>query len=122
VEIRVEGAKSEADAARVARTVANSPLVKTAIAGADANWGRILCAAGYAGVNFDPRAARIRLQNVLVCRNGLAAQYDEPALIEKLKGRDVSIEISIGPAAGSATFWTCDLTHGYIDINGSYRT
>lgn len=122
VEIVVEGASSEADAARVARAIANSPLVKTAIAGADANWGRILCAAGYAGVPFDPRNARIRLQNVLVCRNGLAAPYDEPALIEKLKTRDVSIRISIGAGEGTATFWTCDLTHGYIDINGSYRT
>jgi glutamate N-acetyltransferase/amino-acid N-acetyltransferase len=122
VEIVVEGANNEAAAARVARAIANSPLVKTAIAGADANWGRILCAAGYSGVPFDPRKARIRFQDVLVCRNGLAADYDELALIEKLRARDVSIRISIGPGKGAATFWTCDLTHGYIDINGSYRT
>lgn len=122
VEIVVEGARNEADAARAARAIANSPLVKTAIAGADANWGRILCAAGYSGAAFDPRKARIRLQNVLVCRNGLAASYDETALIEKLKARDVVIHMSLGGGPGAATFWTCDLTHGYIDINGSYRT
>jgi glutamate N-acetyltransferase/amino-acid N-acetyltransferase len=122
VEILVEGARNDADAVKIARAIANSPLVKTAIAGADANWGRILCAAGYSGAEFDPRAARIRLQGVLVCRNGLAASYDEPALIEKLKQRDVTIHMSAGPGSGSAVFWTCDLTHGYIDINGSYRT
>lgn len=122
VEIIVEGANTEAAAAKIARAIANSPLVKTAIAGADANWGRILCAAGYAGVEFDPRQTRVRLQDVLVCRNGLAASYDEPALIEKLKQRDVTVRVSVGAGAGSATFWTCDLTHGYIEINGSYRT
>jgi glutamate N-acetyltransferase/amino-acid N-acetyltransferase len=122
IEIQVDGARSEVEAARVARAIANSPLVKTAIAGADANWGRILCAAGYSGVAFDPAEAHIRLQNTLVCRNGLAARYDEPALIERLKTGDVLITISIGQGSGKATFWTCDLTHGYIDINGSYRT
>jgi len=122
IEIQVDGAPSDDDAARVARAIANSPLVKTAVAGADANWGRILCAAGYSGVVFNPAEAQIRLQNTLVCRNGLAARYDEPALIEKLKTGDVQIRISIGKRAGKATFWTCDLTHGYIDINGSYRT
>ncbi|NWF82653.1 MAG: bifunctional glutamate N-acetyltransferase/amino-acid acetyltransferase ArgJ [Bryobacteraceae bacterium] len=122
VEIEVSGGKNDGEAARVARAIANSPLVKTAIAGADANWGRILCAAGYSGVNFDPGKTSIRLQKTLVCRNGLAARYDEPALIEKLKSRDVSIQVSLGSGNGKATFWTCDLTHGYIDINGSYRT
>jgi glutamate N-acetyltransferase/amino-acid N-acetyltransferase len=122
VEIEVSGGKSDGEAARVARAIANSPLVKTAIAGADANWGRILCAAGYSGVNFDPGKTSIRLQKTLVCRNGLAARYDETALIEKLKSRDVSIQVSLGSGNGKATFWTCDLTHGYIDINGSYRT
>lgn len=122
VEIRVTGAKSETEAARVARAIANSPLVKTAIAGADANWGRILCAAGYSGVEFDPGRTSIRFQDVLVCRNGLAARYDEAGLIEKLKGREVKIQVAIGLGRCESTFWTCDLTHGYIDINGSYRT
>jgi glutamate N-acetyltransferase/amino-acid N-acetyltransferase len=123
VEIRVEGAASERDAVRIGRAIANSPLVKTAIAGSDPNWGRILCAAGYSGATFDPSRADIRLQGVLVCRRGLAAPFDEPALTAKLDEKDVAIRFRIaGGGAGSATFWTCDLTHGYIDINASYRT
>lgn len=123
IEIRVAGARSESEAVRIGRAIANSPLVKTAVAGSDPNWGRILAAAGYSGVAFDPAKADIRLQGVLVCRRGVAAPFDEPALKERLGEKDVSIEFLIrggGPAA--ATFWTCDLTHGYIDINASYRT
>ncbi|MCL4842572.1 MAG: bifunctional glutamate N-acetyltransferase/amino-acid acetyltransferase ArgJ [Bryobacteraceae bacterium] len=123
VEIVVSGARTNAEAARVGRAIANSPLVKTAIAGADANWGRILCAAGYSGVVFDPRTVDIRLQGVRVCRQGLAAAFDEGAMKKKLAGADVRIELSLGGAGeGGATFWTCDLTEGYIEINGSYRT
>jgi glutamate N-acetyltransferase / amino-acid N-acetyltransferase len=123
IEIAVTGARTDADAARIARTIANSPLVKTAIAGSDANWGRILCAAGYAGVEFDPRAVDIRLQGVRVCRKGLAAAFSEDAMKKKLGEADVRIDLSIaGTGKGQATFWTCDLTEGYIQINGSYRT
>jgi glutamate N-acetyltransferase/amino-acid N-acetyltransferase len=123
VEIVISGARTNAEAARIGRAIANSPLVKTAIAGADANWGRILCAAGYSGVAFDPRTVDIRLQGVRVCRQGLAAAFDEGAMKKKLEGADVRIELSIGgDGEGGATFWTCDLTEGYIEINGSYRT
>lgn len=123
VEIRVEGAASERAAARIARAIANSPLVKTAIAGSDANWGRILAAAGYSGVPFDPRRVDIYLQKVPVCRAGLAAPFDEPSLKKALDNADVSIRFVIrGGEGGQAVFWTCDLTHGYIDINASYRT
>lgn len=123
IEITVTGARTDADAARIARAIANSPLVKTAIAGSDANWGRILCAAGYAGVEFDPRAVDIRLQGVRVCRRGLAAAFSEDAMKKKLGEADVHIDLSIaGTGKGHATFWTCDLTEGYIRINGSYRT
>lgn len=123
IEIHVAGARADADAARIARAIANSPLVKTAVAGADANWGRILCAAGYAGVAFDPRTVDIRLQGVRVCRQGLAAAFNETAMKQKLNQADVRIELLIGGAGnGQATFWTCDLTEGYIAINGSYRT
>ena len=80
VTIDVEGARNEADAARIARSIANSPLVKTAIAGSDANWGRIIAAAGYSGVNFDPRKADIDMQGVAVCRGGLAADFQEETL------------------------------------------
>jgi len=123
VTIEVQGARSEREAARIARAIANSPLVKTAIAGSDANWGRILAAAGYSGVDFNPGAVDIYLQGVLVCRRGLAAEFDEPALKRQLDARECHILFRIGgPGRGSSRFWTCDLTHGYIDINASYRT
>ena len=123
IEIRVNGAKTSEDAARVARAIANSPLVKTAIGGSDANWGRILCAAGYAGASFDPSRVDIALQGVRVCRRGLAAPFDETGMKKRLDEPEVLIELSIaGGNPGSAVFWTCDLTEGYIEINGSYRT
>lgn len=123
VEIRVEGAASERAAAQIARAIANSALVKTAIAGSDANWGRILAAAGYSSVPFDPRRVDIFLQRVRVCRAGLAAPFDEPSLKKALDSSDISIRFVIrGGGGGQAVFWTCDLTHGYIDINASYRT
>jgi glutamate N-acetyltransferase/amino-acid N-acetyltransferase len=123
VRILVSGAKSEADADRIGRAIANSPLVKTAIAGSDANWGRILCAAGYSGAAFDPTQVDIYLQGKRVCRNGLAAPFNEAQLKAKLDEKDVVIDFRLltgGP--GSAEFFTCDLTEGYIEINGSYRT
>ncbi|MBI4875604.1 MAG: bifunctional glutamate N-acetyltransferase/amino-acid acetyltransferase ArgJ [Acidobacteria bacterium] len=123
ITIHVSGARTEDDAARVARVIANSPLVKTAIAGSDPNWGRILSAAGNAGVPFDPAKVDISLQGIPVCRNGLAARFDEAALAQKLKASACRIRFLIqGPGRGEARFWTCDLTKGYIDINASYRT
>jgi glutamate N-acetyltransferase/amino-acid N-acetyltransferase len=123
IEIRVEGARTDSDAVQIARAIANSPLNKTAIAGADPNWGRILCAAGYAGVEFDPAKTDIWLQGVRVCHRGLAALYDERALSKKLEEPDCSIRALLGEKGpGAATFWTCDLTHDYITINASYRT
>jgi glutamate N-acetyltransferase/amino-acid N-acetyltransferase len=111
------------DARRIARAIANSPLVKTAIAGSDPNWGRILAAAGYSGVMFDPAEIDIYLQRVLVCRRGLAADFDESALKQKLDASEVDIRIvRSGRNKGEARFFTCDLTEGYIQINGSYRT
>ena len=123
IEIRVNGARTNDDAARIARAIANSPLVKTAIGGSDANWGRILCAAGYSGADFDPACVDIALQGVRVCRRGLASSFDEQAMKRQLDEIDVRIELAIsGGEPGSAVFWTCDLTEGYIEINGSYRT
>jgi glutamate N-acetyltransferase/amino-acid N-acetyltransferase len=123
VEIRVEGARSDRDAVRIARAIGNSNLTKTAIAGSDPNWGRILCAAGYAGAAFDPSKTDIWLQGVRVCRRGLAADYDEPALSKQLDAPECSIRVRLGERGpGTATFWTCDLTHDYITINASYRT
>jgi glutamate N-acetyltransferase/amino-acid N-acetyltransferase len=123
VTLLVTGASSDAAAARIARAIANSPLVKTAIAGSDPNWGRILSAAGNAGVAFDPAKADIHMQGVLVCRQGLAARFSEAGLKRKLDEKECEIRFHIGgKGKGSAQFWTCDLTEGYIQINASYRT
>ena len=123
IRIRAAGFKNTEDARRVARAIANSPLVKTAIAGSDPNWGRILAAAGYSGVAFDPVRIDIYLQRVLVCRGGLAADFDESALKQKLDEPEVRIRIvQNGKGQGEARFFTCDFTEGYIQINGSYRT
>jgi glutamate N-acetyltransferase/amino-acid N-acetyltransferase len=123
VTIRVTGAASDDGAARIARAIANSPLVKTAIAGSDPNWGRILSAAGNAGVAFDPSKTDIRMQQMLVCRGGLAAPFPEEELKRKLDAAECEILVAIrGKGKGAARFWTCDLTEGYIRINASYRT
>jgi glutamate N-acetyltransferase/amino-acid N-acetyltransferase len=123
VTIVVSGAADSDGAARMARGIANSPLVKTAIAGSDPNWGRILSAAGNAGVAFDPAKTDIHMQGVAVCLGGLAAPFSEPELKTKLDARDCEIRLAIrGKGRGEARFWTCDLTEGYIRINASYRT
>ena len=123
VTITVSGAPNNDGAARMARAIANSPLVKTAIAGADPNWGRVLSAAGNAGVAFDPARTDIHMQGVLVCRGGLAAPFSEAELKRKLDAPECEINVSIrGKGIGAARFWTCDLTEGYIRINASYRT
>ena len=123
VTIEIAGAPSNDGAARIARAIANSPLVKTAIGGADPNWGRILSAAGNAGVAFDPARTDIYMQGVPVCRGGLAAPMSEEELKARLDVPEVEIRLNIrGTGKGSARFWTCDLTEGYIKINGSYRT
>jgi glutamate N-acetyltransferase / amino-acid N-acetyltransferase len=123
VTIDVEGAKTEAAAERIARAIANSPLVKTAIAGADPNWGRIICAAGYSGVKFDPRKTDIDMQGIRVCSAGLAAPFEEDDLTDKLRAPECHIRFIVrGQGRAKARFWTCDLTEGYIEINGSYRT
>jgi glutamate N-acetyltransferase/amino-acid N-acetyltransferase len=123
ITIEVKGTATDQAAAVIARSIANSPLVKTAIAGSDPNWGRIICAAGYAGVDFDPAKVSITLQGVPVCKNGLAVDFNEAALKKMLDAPDCQIHLQIrGMGKGIATFWTCDLTEGYIRINSSYRT
>jgi glutamate N-acetyltransferase/amino-acid N-acetyltransferase len=123
VTIEVSGAPNNDGAARIARAIANSPLVKTAIAGSDPNWGRVLMAAGNAGVAFDPAKTDVYMQGVTVCRNGLAALFDELDLKQKLDAAECAIRLAIrGKGKGTARFWTCDLTEGYIRINASYRT
>jgi glutamate N-acetyltransferase/amino-acid N-acetyltransferase len=123
ITIEVSGATSEEAADRIARAVANSPLVKTAIAGSDPNWGRILSAAGNSGVPIDPSKVDVDLQGVPVCRGGLAAEFSEPELKKKLDETECLIRIVLhGRSKGSVRFWTCDLTEKYIEINASYRT
>jgi len=123
ITIRIAGAPSDAAAAKMARSIANSPLVKTAVAGSDPNWGRVLSAAGNSGVAFDPCQTDIHMQGVLVCRGGLAAPFSEAELKQKLDARDCEIRLTVrGKGKGSARFWTCDFTEDYIRINASYRT
>lgn len=123
VTIEVRGAATDREAEKIARSIANSPLVKTAIAGSDPNWGRILSAAGNAGVAFNPQHADIDMQGMPVCRGGLAADFSESALKKKLDETECSIQFTLrGRGRGQTRFWTCDLTEEYIRINASYRT
>jgi glutamate N-acetyltransferase / amino-acid N-acetyltransferase len=123
IRIDVSGATTARSAKRIAAAVANSPLVKTAIAGEDANWGRIVMAVGKAGEPADRDRLSIAVGGVWMARNGtVVADYDEAPVVEHMRGREIHIEIDLGLGRGSTTVWTCDLTHGYIDINGSYRS
>jgi glutamate N-acetyltransferase/amino-acid N-acetyltransferase len=123
IKIDVTGAANPRSAKRIAMTVANSPLVKTAIAGEDANWGRIVMAVGKAGEPADRDKLSVGVGGVWMAREGAVVPgYDETPVVAHMKGHEVEIAIDIGLGRGSATVWTCDLTHGYIDINGSYRS
>ncbi|HET6608874.1 MAG TPA: bifunctional glutamate N-acetyltransferase/amino-acid acetyltransferase ArgJ [Rhodopila sp.] len=123
VQITVEGAVSNASARRIAMSIANSPLVKTAIAGEDANWGRIVMAVGKAGEPADRDKLGVAVGGTWMAQNGgIVPGYDETPVVAHMKGREIDIQVDIGLGHGHATVWTCDLTHGYIDINGSYRS
>jgi len=123
ITIAVTDAHSAPDARRVAKTIANSPLVKTAVHGADPNWGRIVAAAGRSGVSFDVDRATVHVGGVLLFENGLPHDNNAPKAAEHLKQKDVSIDVDLGTGGGgSATVWTCDLTAEYVKINGEYRT
>ena len=123
VEITVEGAESDRSAHRVAMSIANSPLVKTAIAGEDANWGRVVMAVGKAGEPAERDKLAIRFGATAVAREGLAVEgYDEAPVAAHLRGQEVEIGVDLGLGDGRATVWTCDLTHGYISINADYRS
>jgi glutamate N-acetyltransferase/amino-acid N-acetyltransferase len=123
IEIRVSGAVSDASARRIGLSIANSPLVKTAIAGADANWGRVVMAVGKAGEPAERDLLSIRFGGVEVAAKGAVVPgYDEAPVAAHLKGREILIEVGLGLGQGQATVWTCDLTHGYISINADYRS
>ncbi|MEL6914302.1 MAG: bifunctional glutamate N-acetyltransferase/amino-acid acetyltransferase ArgJ [Pseudomonadota bacterium] len=121
--ISCTGAESDADARRVARAIANSPLVKTAIAGEDPNWGRIVMAVGKSGARADRDRLAIRFGDILVAEEGrVAARYTEEAGAAYMKREEIEIAVDLGLGQGAATIWTCDLTHGYISINADYRS
>ena len=123
IAVTVTGATDDASARRIGLAIANSPLVKTAIAGEDANWGRVVMAVGKAGEPADRDRLSIGFGGVWCARDGLPlADYDEAPVAAHLKGQDVTIEVDIGLGEGRATVWTCDLTHGYISINADYRS
>jgi len=123
VNVTVEGAVDDASAFRIAQSIANSPLVKTAIAGGDANWGRVVMAVGKAGEPADRDRLAIRFGDLVVAENGeRSPRYDEAATSAYMHNEELEIGVQLGLGDGRATVYTCDLTHGYIDINGSYRS
>ncbi len=123
ITVNVTGAVSAKSAHRIAMSIANSPLVKTAVAGEDANWGRVVMAVGKAGEPADRDLLAVSMGGVRIAERGAAVEgYDEAPVAAHMKGREVEIAVDIGLGRGKATAWTCDLTHGYVDINGSYRS
>ncbi|MBT8432971.1 MAG: bifunctional glutamate N-acetyltransferase/amino-acid acetyltransferase ArgJ [Altererythrobacter sp.] len=123
ITISVTGAATDDSAHRVALSIANSPLVKTAIAGEDANWGRVVMAVGKAGEPADRDKLSIGFGGVWAARDGLPVEdYDETPVAEHLKGHEIDVAVNLGIGDGRATVWTCDLTHGYISINADYRS
>ncbi len=123
IEVRISGAESDGSAHKIAESIANSPLVKTAIAGGDANWGRIIMALGKSGQNMRAEGLLIRIGGELVAKDGQRAEcYDETRAARHLEGDEVLIEVDLQIGRGHFTIWTCDLTHGYISINADYRS
>jgi glutamate N-acetyltransferase/amino-acid N-acetyltransferase len=123
VTVTVEGAETDKSAFRIAQSIANSPLVKTAIAGEDANWGRIVMAVGKAGEPADRDRLEISFGDIRVATEGERDPgYDEAATSAYMKNEDIAIRVGLGLGSGTATVYTCDLTHGYITINGDYRS
>src|SRR5579863_6836563 len=123
VELRIEGAATDAEALKVAKAIAHSPLVKTAWAGCDPNWGRLVAAIGYSGAEIDPERIDIWFGDLPICTNGgRAPEFNEAAAHARIKQREFSIRIQLHQGAGSCVFWTTDLTHEYVHINADYST
>lgn len=122
IEIEVRHAKSEAGARRIAETIATSPLVKTAFAGGDPNWGRVFAAAGRAGVKFDPALVEIKMAGIPVLRRGQPLAFNERAASNRLLAKHVPLVVDLHAGEASARYWTCDFTAEYVRINASYRT
>ena len=122
VTVNVTGAATDADADAAARAVAGSPLVKTAIAGRDCNWGRIAMALGKCGAAFNQEDVSIDIMGMPVCRSGLTVPFDEDEALRRFEAPEIVIACDLGAGACATTVWTCDLTHDYVTINGDYRT
>ena len=123
IEIAVTGAENDTAARKIGLAVANSPLVKTAIAGEDANWGRIVMAVGKSGEKADRDRLQIRIGGITITDQGQVVDgYDEAPVAEHMTGQEIAIELEVGVGNGTAKVWTCDLTHGYITINADYRS
>lgn len=122
VELQVSGTRTEAEARRIAEAIARSPLCKTAWFGGDPNWGRILCAAGYSGVQFDPGKVDLDYADLPIVRGGMDAGSPEEEQVKLLKERDIVLKLKFGEGRAAFTLWTCDLSYEYVKINADYRT
>ena len=123
ITVRVAGAADDDAACRIGMAIANSPLVKTAIAGEDANWGRIVMAVGKAGAGVDPQQLDISVGGLRITAGGARLEgYDEAPVAAHMKGDEIDIDVCVGDGPGGARIWTCDLTHGYVSINADYRS
>ena len=122
IQIDVAGARSRTDAAKIARSIADSPLVKTAINGEDPNWGRIVSAAGYASVELDESKTNLYINNILIFAKGMPTQSDLSKLSASMKNSDINIRLELGLGDCADTVWTCDLSHEYVTINAEYHT
>ncbi|HBN85594.1 MAG TPA: ornithine acetyltransferase [Clostridiales bacterium] len=122
IEVRVNGAKSSEDAKKAAFAIAKSPLVKTAMFGQDANWGRIITALGYSGADFDPNKTDIHIGDLLVCKSGEAVAFDETHALEILKSDEILLSVKLNEGKFGDRVWTCDFSFDYVKINASYRS
>jgi len=122
IEVRVEGASSDADARKIARSIVGSNLTKSAVLGADPNWGRIACAAGYSGAAIDPLKFDVSIGSVNLVKSGLALNYDEAAASAEMLGKEVRLSMHLHLGEGAATAWGCDLTPEYVRLNSEYTT
>ena len=123
ITIDIHGAESQETAHHIGMTIANSPLVKTAIAGEDANWGRIVMAVGKSGANINQNQIAISIGGIHITKDGARCEdYDEAPVAAHMQGENIDISVHVGDGSGHARIWTCDLTHGYISINADYRS
>jgi glutamate N-acetyltransferase/amino-acid N-acetyltransferase len=123
IKVSVTGAQSHASARKIARTICESPLVKTAFAGEDANWGRIVMAVGRADEPVDRDSMSVRFGDLWAAQDGLVAPgYDEAAMSAYMKRQELAVTVDVGVGRGAAEMWTCDLTKRYVEINGDYRS